>query len=216
MKTEITAAIVDFDGVIADTETARFAKLQEILKRHGVVISNDFFLSTVGRPAKAVFSEFNGSISPREIKIALQEYHTEFKSKLLRFAKPIEPTVEFFKSYAGGKRLAIASMSTGAAIEMILENFGIRSKFEMILSRDDVSHLKPHPEIYLKTARRMSVRPQECVVIEDSLPGVQAAQAAKMSCYIFLNGVNRRSDFLGIRAAGYLETKGDFDRLFAG
>jgi len=63
-----------------------------------------------------------------------------------------------------------------------LETLGIRSYFGHIVCADDVTHGKPHPEVFLKAAQGIGLPPSRCVVIEDAVVGVEAAKAAGMRC----------------------------------
>jgi beta-phosphoglucomutase-like phosphatase (HAD superfamily) len=75
---------------------------------------------------------------------------------------------------------ALATMSHCEQVTRILAILEFRDHFDFVASRDDVENPKPHPEIYLLVASELEVPPEECLVIEDSPTGVQAAQAAGM------------------------------------
>ena len=86
--------------------------------------------------------------------------------------------------------LAVASGARRHELETVLESAGVRSFFEVVVSADDVQYGKPHPESYLKAVeglnatgkRTTPIRPEECVVIEDSKDGIASAHAAGMKC----------------------------------
>ena len=77
--------------------------------------------------------------------------------------------------------VGLATMSHCAQAHRVLDVLGLSDVFDFVATRDDVDKPKPDPEIYLLVARELRVRPQECLVVEDSLPGVQAALAAGMA-----------------------------------
>jgi HAD superfamily hydrolase (TIGR01509 family) len=79
-------------------------------------------------------------------------------------------------------RTALASMSRCEQVAYVLRTLELADQFDIILAREDVEHGKPDPEIYRLAARLLDVHPQECLVIEDSPVGVQAAVAAGMGC----------------------------------
>jgi sugar-phosphatase len=81
-----------------------------------------------------------------------------------------------------GRRLALASSSPLVLIEAALERLGLSSAFDVVQSAEKLPLGKPHPDIFLVTAGRLGVAPVECVVLEDSLTGVLAAKAARMTC----------------------------------
>ena len=104
--------------------------------------------------------------------------------------KPSAP--EFLKALkARGLKLAVASTTRGKNVEIyrtknhrILEKAPFDEMFEVVYSRNDAEHIKPDPEIHLRLMREFNVTPQECLIFEDSLVGVQAAQAAGIECAV--------------------------------
>ncbi len=79
-----------------------------------------------------------------------------------------------------GCRTALATMSTREQALRVLDVLGLADEFDIVMTRDDVEQSKPHPEIYEQIAHRLQAQPEECLVIEDSPAGVQAAVAAGM------------------------------------
>ncbi len=92
-----------------------------------------------------------------------------------------------------GYRTGLATMSHCPQVMRVLEILNIRSELDFIATRDDVEHGKPDPEIYTLVARALQVRPEECLIIEDSLTGAQAALAAGMGCIVVTTDFTRRS-----------------------
>ncbi len=86
-----------------------------------------------------------------------------------------------------GMTLAITSSAVRSSIETILIRLGLRDAFALIVDGSEVAHGKPDPEAYLLTARKLGVRPEECVVVEDSHVGVLAAKRAGMYCIAVRN-----------------------------
>jgi beta-phosphoglucomutase-like phosphatase (HAD superfamily) len=76
--------------------------------------------------------------------------------------------------------LAIATSSVSASAHPFLDRTGIRNLFDVVVTGDEVQRGKPHPDIYLRTSKKLGIRPEECLVIEDALTGVAAAKAANM------------------------------------
>lgn len=77
--------------------------------------------------------------------------------------------------------VGLATMSHRLQVQRVLDVLGLEDVFDFVATRDDVDKPKPDPEIYLLVARKLMVRPEECLVVEDSLPGVEAATAAGMA-----------------------------------
>ena len=87
----------------------------------------------------------------------------------------------FDEARARGMPRALASSSARRLVEATLARFGVRERFDAVVTGDCVARPKPAPDIFLEAARRVGVPPEGCVVLEDSLAGVHAARAAGMS-----------------------------------
>ena len=81
-----------------------------------------------------------------------------------------------------GLPIAIASSSSREMIESVLDKFGLADKVQLIHSAHDETHGKPHPTVYITTAKELGVHPNHCLALEDSVNGVLAAKAAKIKC----------------------------------
>jgi beta-phosphoglucomutase-like phosphatase (HAD superfamily) len=78
--------------------------------------------------------------------------------------------------------MAVASSAMAKNVEFVVDALGFRPYFRCLVSGDEVTHPKPDPEIYLRTARKLGVEPTGCVAFEDSFVGVEAAKRAGMRC----------------------------------
>jgi HAD superfamily hydrolase (TIGR01509 family) len=97
-----------------------------------------------------------------------------------------------------GVRLALASSSPRAWIDLVLERFDLRRAFDVTVSAEEIEgEGKPSPAIYLHTARKLGVDPARCIVVEDSRNGVLSARAAGMYCIGLRNGFNDDQDLSG-------------------
>ncbi len=197
----LRAVIFDFDGVVADNEPVHFAMFQRILGELGIFLSKEEYYSTYlgyddkgcfaavlaahGRPApKATIDDLVG----RKARV----YLDDIKQHLVIF-----PGVrEFIREAATRYRMAIASGALRHEIEFILDQAGIRKEFEHITSSEDVAHGKPDPEGFLHALASLNrtvpsaqrqLSADECLAIEDSVPGIQAAHAAGMKVLAVAN-----------------------------
>jgi HAD superfamily hydrolase (TIGR01509 family) len=92
-------------------------------------------------------------------------------------------------------RMAIVTSSRRVHFEAIHRTSGLPSRFELILAREDYESSKPDPEPYLLAMARLSVKPEECLVIEDSERGLTAAHAAGIRCWALPSPLTRASSF---------------------
>jgi beta-phosphoglucomutase-like phosphatase (HAD superfamily) len=86
---------------------------------------------------------------------------------------------------------AVASSSSCGWVEGWLVRHGIRELLDVVVARDDVTNVKPDPELFLLAARRLGVAPESCVVFEDSPNGMRAALTAGMHCVAVPNHLTR-------------------------
>lgn len=97
----------------------------------------------------------------------------------------IEEVVEFARQcHAAGAKLAVASGGTRKDVVASLDLVGILDLFPVITTADDVEFAKPAPDLFLLAAKRMGLAPEQCLVLEDSLLGIQAANIAGMESVI--------------------------------
>src|SRR5919112_2074331 len=91
-----------------------------------------------------------------------------------------------------GLKVALASSSAYRLIRAVTERFGLAGEFDCVYSAEDEEYGKPHPGVYLTTARRLGVAPSACLAVEDSFNGVLAAKAARMKCVAVPEPAQRR------------------------
>ena len=187
----LKAIIFDFDGVLADTEPLHFKMFRQVLQEEEISLTEqDYYQKYVGFDDKgcfgAILAEHGCAARPETIHRLVQR-----KAALLlghiQTARVVYPGVpEFVKEAAVRYRLAIVSGALRHEIELILDGVGLRPSFEHITAAEDVRDGKPAPEGYLHALqalnRRAPLLASECLVIEDTVFGIQAAHAAGMRC----------------------------------
>lgn len=208
------AIVFDLDGVIIQSEIPTFHLLQKIIKKYGYTLDDSTYIKRIGKKMKIFLNEiYEDSLSEDAKNAILEDFYHEYVNNTLEYISPIPKTVNFIKKYKGDVKLGLASVSSRSEIDKILHNLTIYSCFDVITSSDDVTHLKPHPEIYLKAAERLGFLPQLCCALEDSLVGAQSASSAQFQTYIFLNGINKKEDFTGSVLNGFVQSEQDMYHL---
>lgn len=181
----IKAVIFDHDGVIADTEPIHSRADNAILARYGFSISPEENDSLVGVPTKKSWEIMREMFKIPEAAEWLAEEKTREAARIIA-TDGISPNKGLLQLLDGLKRkgctLAIASGQYRRIIDAVLAKLRIESYFSAIVSGEDTANGKPNPEVFLTAAKRLGVRPDECLVIEDSESGVTAAKAAGMAC----------------------------------
>ena len=178
----IKAIIFDFDGIIVDSEPVQMRAFRETLKPYGIEISNEEFFKMIGIRTVENFKEIKEKYNLNEtIESLVEKKNENYLRLLLENLKPRECIPEVVKYlYSRGYLLGVGSGSRKEDVVIPLEKLGLNKFFKVIITGDDAVYGKPSPEIFLKVARNLNVKPQECAVIEDSENGVLAALNAGM------------------------------------
>jgi HAD superfamily hydrolase (TIGR01509 family) len=178
----VRALIFDYDGVIVDSESCAARLAVQMMADRGIEVAfndlarfvgasrrdDDAFETWLGRHLGDDAGIFN-TLLWEKTDVALQELE-------------VRPGVErLLKSARGaGWKVGIGSGQARHRVYTGLRRLGLLDLFEQIVTGDDAPRGKPAPDIYLEAARRLGVEPKDCIVIEDSTPGCEAAIAAGM------------------------------------
>ena len=182
MPSPFSAVIFDLDGVLADSEPWWNQIDAKLLAEHGVSYRGEYHRNVLGvsyRLAVEFYrNAFHISASVEELMRRRDEIATDFFANRVGLFPSAKTTLEQLREMK--LHLAVATSSVSASARLFLDRTGIRSLFGVVVTGDEVQRGKPHPDIYLRTAKRLGSSPEECLVIEDALAGVSAAKAANM------------------------------------
>ena len=187
------AVILDFDGLIVDTETPIFESWRTVYGRRGQELRLEVWQHALGTHGGfdpfAHLGALLGETLPHD---ALLE-EVQALNRPACDAQPLLPGVLDLLRAArgGGLGTAVASSSTRGWVEGWLSRHGIREWFDVLCGREDVAQVKPAPDLFLLAAERLKVVPGACVVFEDSPNGMRAARAAGMLCVAVPNALTR-------------------------
>jgi beta-phosphoglucomutase family hydrolase len=186
------AFIFDMDGVIIDSEPIHAIAKQMACKKYNIELPKEMFSTFVGRPTMECFTEIlekhpREGVTPKLIATTKYAYYLELLEKSNNVA-PIHGLPELLQRIKDkGYKIGLASSSARNMIEMVLTRFNIKDYFEVIISGAELPKSKPDPAVYLITAEKLGVSPDECIVIEDATAGIAAAKAAGMYCIAYDN-----------------------------
>jgi len=177
---QIEAVLLDMDGTLVDTERVYIESLTEVLTAFGLPDALATCHSMIGLPGpecQALLVARYGDALP------LADINRAFVAKRdARFAHglPVKAgTLELLDTLRDARcRTAVVTSSSRKTADLHLTLAGIRARFDTILTRDDVAHGKPAPDLYLLAAQRIGSAPRNCVAVEDSSVGVAAAFTA--------------------------------------
>ena len=188
----LKAVIFDFDGVIADSELLHYKALNAVFNRCGVDIPKEVHWEKyLGYSdldnIEAVNRDYNMGLDDRQIQQLIAEKKIIFDELVASGSVIIDGVAVFIQRLIdGGIRRAICSGALRSDIDLMLAGSGFADAFEVIVAADDVKHGKPDPEGYLLALDKLNqssdpVKACECVVVEDSHWGLEAAAAAGMN-----------------------------------
>jgi beta-phosphoglucomutase family hydrolase len=185
----IRAVIFDMDGVIVESESAHVEAEKRVLSKYGISISADELHEYAGTTAKKMFSELTKKY---RLKVKAEKLLREKEQILFKFleedAEPTKGIIELLvRLKERDVKLCIGSSSPMKQVDYILNKLNIACLFEYAVGSDNILHSKPDPEIFLKAAAGLGLKPQECLVVEDAKLGVEAAKRAGMKCIGYRN-----------------------------
>ncbi|MBL8861161.1 MAG: HAD family phosphatase [Planctomycetes bacterium] len=179
---KIEAVVFDMDGVLIDAKEWHYHALNRALELFGYSISRADHLTTFdGLPTSRKLEILSRE---RELPRALHGFVNAMKQQytveqIHLHCKPVfthEYTLSQLK--AAGYKLGLASNSIKSTVALMMEKSRLSQYLDVMLSNQDVSHAKPHPEMYLKAAEALGTPPDRCLVVEDNEHGIKAAEAA--------------------------------------
>ncbi len=204
----LRAVVFDFDGVIADAEPLHLRGFQSVLSEYGIILTDEdyyrYYLAYDDRRCLAEVLRREGREFDRLYLEELVEKKSEIYMRTIKDHLVIFPGVERLISELSCRYpLAIGSGARKDEIEFILDVAGLRGYFSVIVSAEEVRLSKPSPETYRRVLEELNrlkggnevppypIAPYECLVIEDSVHGVEAALGAGMRCIAVTNTYSR-------------------------
>ena len=195
INNKVRAVIFDMDGVISDTQQVHAISEVSILRDYGIELE-----------AEEISRKYAG-VTDREM---FQEIFTNFDKKDINLDMVIEKKWKNMMDVVKGRvteinglkvlierlkanelPLAVASASRISFIELVLAELKLRDKFDVITSSEEVDDGKPDPAVFLLTAKKLSIPPENCVVIEDGVSGMIAAKKTGMKCIGLVDDISK-------------------------
>jgi HAD superfamily hydrolase (TIGR01509 family) len=183
------AVIFDMDGVIVDSEPRHERAFLEVIREIGFGESSPLrFADYIGRSDQELWADFIAKCRPRQTLEELLALKRTRVLELLRREQPLfDGLPDLVAKLAAAYSLALASGSERAVIDEVLAIGRLREFFSVAVTALDVPCGKPAPDIFLRAATLLAVKPQDCWVIEDSKPGITAGLAAGMRVIAITN-----------------------------
>lgn len=183
MKTK--GFIFDLDGVIVDTAKYHFLAWKNLANSLGFDFTEtqNEQLKGVSRveSLKKILNWGNTTVTDEKFQDLMTLKNTEYLEFINKMDdSEILPDVPRVLDYLKGNKQGVSLGSASKNARIILEKVHILSEFDAIVDGNDVSKAKPDPEVFLNAAKAIHIKPEDCIVFEDSVAGVQAANTANM------------------------------------
>jgi HAD superfamily hydrolase (TIGR01509 family) len=208
----IQAIFFDFNGVIIDDERLQMAAYQEVLRAHSIALTEAEYFSALGMDDKtfvrAAFARADKTLTDEVLGNVLSAKGAQHR-KLIGDELPLFPgVVTFLKAASRSFQLGLVSMASRNEIDYVIERARLQSLFKVVVSAEDVTVCKPAPDCYRialeklneqrQSERQPQLMPADCLVVEDSPPGIESGKQAGMRTLALTNTVAEAA----LRAAG--------------
>jgi beta-phosphoglucomutase len=180
--TAVDALIFDMDGVLVHSNPLHCEAWEKFNLRYGLVTTPEMHERMYGRRNDQIVRDFFGELLDDAEVAARGRAKEELYRDMLgcRVEELLVPGVRAFLDKHRGLPMALATNAQPENVDFLLDRARLRRNFAAVVDGDQVKNPKPHPEIYLRAADLLGVKPERCVVFEDSHSGVAAAVAAGM------------------------------------
>ncbi len=177
------AVIFDMDGVLIDSEPLWKIAMEKVFSDLGCNLSKNDFQKTVGLRIDEVITFWN-----KEQQLGItdeKKVEDDIINRMIELVREnpvplvgVLDTLAFLKKYK--LKIGLATSSPHSLLQAVLDGLKIDQYFDVAHSAEFEDYGKPHPAVYINTAKKMKVMPEKCLVIEDSLNGIVSGKAAKM------------------------------------
>ena len=178
------SAIFDMDGTLVATKPFHVQAWRDMRADGLISASDDDILFTFGQTNQSILRAFLGEgPDPEQIRELADEKEHRYREIARGNLTWVPGAPSLLQSLrSAGYRTGLATSAPAENVQMVSQMMELNSLFDVIVGEEDITHSKPHPEIFLTAAHKLEVPPYCCVVFEDSLGGVAAAKAAGMKC----------------------------------
>ncbi len=174
------AIVFDLDGTLADTMPAHYAAWRKVLDPMGIPFPEEVFYGFGGVPTLKILDILSARHGVAMDIRRVSEQKEDFFAEGLGAIRPIPEVLAVAEAHLGVVPMAVATGGHDRVVYRTLEALGIGGWFGAVVTVDDVTHGKPHPETFALAAQKLGVEPTRCLAYEDADPGIASAKAAGM------------------------------------
>ena len=209
---ELKGLLFDMDGTLVDNLAYHFAAFAEYAKREGFDLLEPVTLKHNGMHSNQIFPMVLGEAKVAEYGIDRlnREKEEVYRDMYRGKVEPIKGIIELLQAAkAAGVKCAIGSSGCRENVQFIIEGLGLENLIDASISGSDVTHGKPHPEIFTKAHEALGLKAEECIVVEDAVNGIMAGVAAGCKCL----GITTTASAETLNAAGAAMSVADFTTI---
>lgn len=212
------AVIFDKDGVLSETFNLHAKAHLKVLSDNNVKATIEDIAERYGKLTSVILREImekHGKPITKEISEKMAVEKDKIYMKLAEKEYKLLPGVKEILVYLKkkGYKIGLASSSSPGSIQQLLRVTNIKEFFDATISGWEIKKGKPNPDIFLECAKRLKIKPEECIVIEDSTHGVEAAKRAGMKCIAVTTGQHSRKELENMKPDWLLNTLEEFNRI---
>jgi beta-phosphoglucomutase len=179
----LKAILLDFDGVIAETDNHHIAAWQRTLSALGWQVADEVAARAAEVDDRVFLADLfdERGVSSTKIEEWVRRKQALTVEMMRSSPRLYRGVAELVRELHGRVRLGVVSGTWRENVETVLDSAGIAGAFEMIVAKEDVTSFKPHPEPYLRALKRLRISPRSAVAFEDSPAGLASARGAGLS-----------------------------------
>jgi beta-phosphoglucomutase family hydrolase len=185
LKNKVKAVIFDLDGTLVDSEPNYSEADDKMLAEYGIAeLDTEMKNKYVGIGTKEMMEDIKKIYHINESIANLVAKKNKYYLEIAKKNTPVFPEMHKFLKFLKSNNypLALASGSSPEIIDTVLTITKLKEYFDVVLSAEQVENGKPAPDVFLEAAKQLGVASENCLVVEDSQPGVEAAKNASMYC----------------------------------
>ena len=212
------AFIFDKDGVLAETFDMHLEAFVKTFSEVGIKITKKDLIKRYGMKTheivKMMMKDKEKEITEETAKNMAEKkenYYRELVEGKLKLLPGVKEFLAYLKSK--GYRIGVASSASLESIKQLLIETNIEKFFDAMVSGFDIKLSKPNPDIFLECAKKLNVKPEDCVVVEDSVHGIEAAKRARMKSLAVTTGQTSRKDLESLNPNWILNSLEDFRKI---
>lgn len=188
------AAIFDMDGTLVATLETHLASFMTVCERHGIGIDPDFVKIRFGMTAREIFDDIGKETGLDLDTMALADEKYAEYNKIVGKIKTLPGAINLMKALKKkGLKIGIATGAGLANFEATIKAARLEGLADATATAED-GRGKPNPDLFLKAAEKLGVKPKDCVVFEDAIYGIRAAKKAGMKVIAVVTGLTARKD----------------------